>query len=179
ARCAWTVTPLFGCLRRARGTRGLGSLLLRLHLRARTRLHEATDDNAVIRSDSILDGPQTDLGNLAERHVFKPRSILIVDDDDEPARLFGADRGVRDQQCLVRRRAGYANARKHSGREYFLGIRNDRAAADGTGGTVDDVVDEIHPALVIAIRFIDQLELHLHAGVAAGNILACIREPLV
>ena len=44
---------------------------------------------------------------------------------------------------------------------------------------VDHVVDEIHAAVMVEIVLVDQLERHLHAGAAAGDVVAGLRQPLV
>ena len=55
-----------------------------------------------------------------------------------------------------------------------LAFANTRAAADRAGRTVDHVVDEVHAAFVIEVLLVDQLESHLNAGVAAGDILSAV-----
>ena len=62
---------------------------------------------------------------------------------------------------LVRRRGRHADAAEHAGREDAVRIGEHGAAADGAGGAVDDVVDEIHAAVVREIRLVDELERHL------------------
>ena len=39
---------------------------------------------------------------------------------------------------------------------------------------VDHVVDEVHPAFVVEVVLVDQLERHLNAGVAAGDVLSAV-----
>ena len=117
---------------------------------------------------------------MPERDILYPRGVLRVDDDDEPARLFGADGRVRDKQALVRRRAGHAHAREHARREHAVRIFEHGAAANGAGRAVDHVVDEVHAALVIEVILVDELEGNRHAGIAAGDILSAVPgEPLV
>jgi len=44
-------------------------------------LHETVDNDAIVAADAPLDDAQIVGGELAERHVFDPRGVLIVDDD--------------------------------------------------------------------------------------------------
>src|SRR5689334_17848229 len=159
---------------------GLGSLLFRTHLLTRTRLHQTAHHHAVIWPDAILDDAQVVRGKLAERHVFWPRNILRIDDDDKPPRLLSADCSVRNEQCLIGRRSRYPYAREHSRREDSIRIRNYRAAADGARRSLDHIVDEIHAAFVIKIVFVNKLERDLHTSIPAGHVLAAIfRQPLI
>ena len=84
----------------------------------------------------------------AGRHVFLPHDAAVVDDEHVFARLLGADRRVGNEQRVIGRRAGNANAAEHAGSEYAVGIGEHRAAADRARGGADDVVDEIDLALV-------------------------------
>ena len=129
----------------------LRALLLGVHLGAGAGLHETVDNDAIVGADALLDDAQIVGGELPERHVFDARGILIVDDDDVSARLLGADGDVRDQQPLVRRRAGHPHAREHARREHPVGVREHGTAADRAGRALDDIVDEVHAAFVIEV----------------------------
>ena len=152
--------------------RRLGALLLRRAPSGPGAPHQTVDDDAIVGPEPVLDDAQIVGRQLAERDIFLPRRVLLVDHDDEFARLLGADRGVRNQQRLVRRRARHAHAREHARREHAVGICEHSAAADRAGRAVDHVVDEVHAALVVEIALVDQLERDRDAGVAAGDVLA-------
>src|SRR6185437_9589913 len=102
------------------GPRGI-MILLRAHLLADVRAHEAVDDHLVVRRDAGFDDPQA-AGQLAERDVFLPHDVLAVDDQDVLARLLGADSVVRHEQRRIGRRAGDADAPEHAGREHLVRI---------------------------------------------------------
>src|SRR2546430_1443098 len=70
------------------GCRTLGGLL-RHHLDARTRPHQAVDDDAVIRLEPGRDHAQA-VHDRAERHVFGAGDVLAVDHEHEFAHLLGA-----------------------------------------------------------------------------------------
>ena len=108
----------------------LGALLLRPHLLARPRLHQATDHNAIIGANAFLDDAQIVARQLTERDIFGPRGVLIVDDNDETPRLLGADCRIRHEQTLIGRRTGHAHAREHAGRE---NARSDSRTPHGRG----------------------------------------------
>src|SRR5690242_9025693 len=100
----------------ARGRRR--RLLLRVHLRARPRAHQAVDDDVVVRLEPLLLGPVVPdhaqfPDRLAECHVALARDVLGVDHHDELARLLGADGDVRHEQRLIRRRARDLDAAEH------------------------------------------------------------------
>jgi hypothetical protein len=79
---------------------------------------------------------------LSKRHVFDACGVLIVDDNDIAARLFGADGDIGNQQAFIGRRAWHAHARKHTRREHLTRIRKHGAPADRAGRAFNDIVDE-------------------------------------
>src|ERR1700688_3123843 len=147
------------------------AFLLRRHLLARTRAHQAVDDDAVGGGEAVLDHAQA-VVDLSKGDVFLPHHVAIVDDEHKFPHLLGADRGVGNEQCRIGWRARHADAAKHAGRENALGIVEEGAAADGARRTVDDVVDEIDLALVREILLVDQLERDRNVAVQAGDVLA-------
>src|ERR1700683_2036873 len=78
-------------------------LLLRRHLLARPRAHQAVDDDAVGGVEPILDHAQPAV-DLSERDVFLPDHVAVVDDQHEFVHLLGADRRVGKQQRRIGRR---------------------------------------------------------------------------
>src|SRR6185312_17343351 len=106
--------------------------------------------------------------------------VVGVDDENVFTRLLGADRGIRNEQRLIGRGSRHAHAREQAGREHAIGIVEYRAAANGAGRAVDDVVDEVHPARMIEILLVDQLERNGNAGsVAARDVVAIPGQALV
>ena len=170
-RICWPQPALasFGAFGRRR------AFLLRRHLLARPRAHQAVDDDAVVGGEPVLDHAQPAV-DLAERDVFLPHHVAVVDDEDEFAHLLGADRGVGNQQRRIGRRAGHADAAEHAGREHAVGVGEHGAAADRARGAVDDVVDEVHLALVREILLVDQLERDRNIAVQAGDVLADVAK---
>src|SRR5262245_38547480 len=79
------------------------ALLLWRDLTAGPRPHQAVDDDAVVGGEPGLDHPQV-VDDVAQGHVFLPRDVVGADDKDVFTRLLGADRDIRQQQRLVRRR---------------------------------------------------------------------------
>ena len=154
------------------------SLLLRRDLLPGARAHQAVDDDAVVGREAVLDDAQA-VVDLAQRHVFLPHDVVVIDDEDVFARLLGADGVVRHQQRLVGRRARHADAGEHAGREQSVAVVEYGAAADRAGGAVDDVVDEIHLAGVHEVVLVDQLERDGDAALAARHVLARGGEALV
>src|SRR5580704_10581167 len=147
------------------------AFLLRRHLLARPRAHQAVDDDAIGGGKPVLDHAQPAV-DLPERDVFLPDHAGVVDDEDEFAHLLGADRGVGNEQRGIGRRAGHADAAEHARRENAVGVVEDGAAADGARGAVDDVIDEIDLALMREILLVDQLEGDRHIAVQTGDVLA-------
>src|SRR6266568_7079992 len=140
-------------LRGIRRRRGI--LLLRRDLDPGTRLHQAVDDDAVVRGEALLDDPQV-IDELAQRHIFLHRLVVGIDGEHVFARLLGGDGDIGDEQRRIGRRARHAHAREHAGGERALGIREHRPAADGARRAVDDVVDEIHVAAVDEVVLVDE-----------------------
>src|SRR5580700_5207638 len=147
------------------------AFLLRRHLLAGPRAHQAVDDDAVSGVEPVLDHAQAAI-DLSERDVFLPDHVAVVDDQHEFAHLLGADRGVGNEQRGIGRRAGHPDAAEHAGRENAVGVVEDGAAADSARGTVDDVVDKIDLALVREILLVDQLERDRNIAMQAGDVLA-------
>src|SRR6202451_4719731 len=150
---------------------GRHAFLLRRHLLAGPRPHQAVDDDAIGGGKPVLDHAQPAV-DLAERDVFLPYHIAVVDDQHEFAHLLGADRGVGNEQRGIGRRAGHADAAKHARGENAVGVVEDGAAADGARGAVDDVVDEIDLALVREILLVDQFQRDRNIAMKTGNALA-------
>ena len=71
---------------------------------------------------------------------------------------------------VLRRCSRHLDARKHAGREGRVRIGEYRAGADGAGGAIDGVVDEVQPALVRIRLFIDKLQLDRHGQAAVGRV---------
>src|ERR1700688_3701848 len=147
------------------------AFLLRRHLLAGPRAHQAVAEDAIVRGEPVLDHPQAAV-DLAEGDVFLPHHVAGVDDQHEFAHLLGADRGVGNKQRRIGRRARHADAAEHAGREDAVGIIEDGAAANRARRTVDDVVDEIDLALMREILLVDQLERDRNIAVQAGDVLA-------
>src|SRR5208282_4127155 len=145
---------------------------------SRPWLHRGVDDDAIGRRKAVLDHAQA-VVELAERDVFLPHHAAVVDHEHEFARLLGADRGIGNEQRGIGRRAGHADAAEHAGRENGVGIAEHRAAADRAGGTVDDVVDEIHLAGVLEIRLVDELERNRDVAIEARHLFIRHGETLV
>src|SRR6204780_2740208 len=145
-------------------------LLLRRHLLARPRAHQAVDDDAVGGVEPILDHAQPAV-DLSERDVFLPDHVAVVDDQHEFAHLLGADRGIGNQQRGIGRRTWHADAAKHAGRKDAVGVVENGAAANRARGAVDDVVDEIDLALVREVLLVDQFQRHRNIAMQAGDVL--------
>src|ERR1700693_6357245 len=116
------------------------------YLCAWPRPHQAIDDDA----QAVNDRP--------ERDVFRPRDVLGIDHQHELAHLLGPDGGVGHEQLILGRCSRHPNTRKHAGGEFSTRIGEHSAGADGAGGPIDGVVDEIHLALVRKRRLIEELE---------------------
>ena len=70
-------------------------------------------------AEPVLDHAQA-VASLPERHVFLRDRVVGADHIDELAHLLGADRDIRHQQRLIRRRARHPDAREHARREQAL-----------------------------------------------------------
>src|ERR1700704_673779 len=98
--------------------RGVGTAgrFLRRHLDARTRPHQAVDDDAVVGAKAaVAHGQPTP--TLPNRPVFRPRHVLAVDHEHELAHLLGTDGHVRHEQRLLGSRDRHLNATEHPGRK--------------------------------------------------------------
>ena len=84
---------------------------------------------------------------------------VCVDRQHHLARLVGDDGGVGDQEGVVLGRARDADAAELAGRDQAVGIGEHGAAADRAGALVDDVVDEVHRALVQPVVLVDQMRM--------------------
>ena len=131
-----------------------------------------------VGSSPVLDDAQT-VDHLARRHVFLAHDIVLVDDQHVFARLLGTDRGLGNQQRIVGRRARHADTPEHAGREHAVGVGEHAATADRARRAIDDVVDEVHLALVHEIGLVDQLHRDDDAALATGDFLSGLRQPLV
>src|SRR6185437_12105013 len=71
--------------------------------------------------------------------------------------------------------------REHTRREHAVRVGEDGTTADRAGRRVDDIVDEIHVALVREVLVVDQLErdVDARAAAAAGDVVAVRRHALV
>src|SRR5581483_8578672 len=70
--------------------------------------------------------------------------------------------------------------RKHARRKNAFRIGKYGTAANRAARAIDDIVDEVHPAFVRKVLFVDELEHDGHAGAAAGDIVVTVlRHALV
>src|SRR5262249_55491769 len=104
-------------LRPRRLGRGRAPLLLRLHLDARARAHQAVDHHPVVAGNAVLDDAQV-ARQLRGRDVSLPHHVLAVDHQHVLARLLGADRRVGHEQRRVGRRGRHPHAAEHAGGEH-------------------------------------------------------------
>ena len=111
---------------------GGGASVLRRHLAARPRAHQAVDDDAIVGREPFLDHAQA-VDQLAERHVVLPRDVVGVDDQHEFARLLGADRRIRHQQRRIGGEPGTRTRANMPGVNRPSRIGEHRAAADRAG----------------------------------------------
>src|SRR5580704_14790959 len=173
--------------RRMRGSRSIGVDLraggrcrrgarwLRRNLCARPRAHEAVDDDVVVGRQALGDHTQA-VDDRPERDVFRPGDVLGVDHQHELARLLGSDGGVGHEQFILGRCSRHPDTRKHAGREPTARIGEHGAGADGAGGAIDGVVDEINLAVVRKRRLTDELESDRHGQPAVGRSRAVVGE---
>src|SRR5271169_886194 len=152
-----------------------GARLLWRNLCAWPRSHEAVDDDIVVGRQALRDDPQA-IDNRPERDVFRPGDVLGVDHQHELAHLLGPDGGVGHEQFILGRRSRHPNTRKHPGREPTARIGEHGAGADGAGGAIDGVVDEINLAVMRKRRLTDQLERDRHSQPAVGCSRAVVGE---
>src|SRR5216683_2538766 len=152
---------------RAGGRRRSGARLLRRNLCAWPRSHEAVDDDVVVGRQALRDDAQA-IDDRPERDIFRPGDVLGVDHQHELAHLLGPDGGVGHEQLILGRSSRHPDTRKHAGREPSIRIGEHSAGADGAGGAVDCVVDEIHLALVRKRRLIEELELDRQGQAVVG-----------
>src|SRR5215218_3471429 len=138
-------------------SRGGFPLFLRANLAARTGPNHSIDDHAIVGREPGLDDPQV-IVEFTERDVFLAHAVVGPDHQHVFARLLGADGGVGHEQRFVRGRCRKLHAGKHARREQIVGIGELGTAADGTGGTVDHVVDEVHAAAMHERLLVDELE---------------------
>src|SRR6478752_6886096 len=164
---------------------GLGSRRLRrrllvfgCHLLTRTHPHQAIDHNAVVRRHPFLDHAQI-VNDVAQHDEALPGYAILIDDIDEFAHLLRTDGQVGHQQGLIGRGCRHLYPGEHAGREQPVGICELRASPDGPGRAIDDVVDEVHPAVVSEVLLVDQLQSYRRAAPAGDVGLAVPRQPLV
>src|SRR5260370_762044 len=117
------------------------ALPVRRDLGARTRAHQPVDDDVVVGRKAVDHAQAVD--HRPEGDVFRPRHIVGVYHQHELAHLLGADRGLRHQQRIRRRRRRHLQAGETAGRdgavragEHPAGAGRARLAADrGLGGS--------------------------------------------
>src|SRR6266436_4374547 len=141
---------------RAGGRCRSGARLLRRDLCAWLSSHEAVDDDVVVGRQTLRDDAQA-IDDRPERDVFRPGDVLGVDHQHELAHLLDPDGGVGHEQLILGRCSRRPYTGKHAWREPSIRIGEHGARADGAGGAVDCVVDEIHLALVRKRRLIEEL----------------------
>jgi hypothetical protein len=159
---------LIGVLARRR-RRGGRALLLRRDLHAVARAHQALTitRSEAARPSLITRKPSSSWAGVTYfNRATLPSSTTstYLRDCSVPIASSG------NEQRRVGRRAGYAQAAEHAGREQAAGIVEHRAAADRARRAVDDVVDEIHLAGVLEVRLVDQLERDRDAALAARHL---------
>ena len=119
----------------------------------RPGLHEAVDDDAVLRCQSGIDRSE-----VAEECAGLDGSggddVIRADDEDDFLVLVGGDGGIGDEQGLVVAAAGDADAGEETGGEGAVGIREDAEGADRADCGIEAVVDEIDDAVVGEIVFV-------------------------
>src|SRR5262245_36272495 len=149
---------------RSLGGSGLRSCLLVLggHLLARPRPHQAVDDDAIIGRYAVPDDAQI-VDHLAQPHEALTGDIVLIDDIDALAHLLGTDGRIGEHERLVRGRARHLHAREHSRREQPVGVGKFCAPADRAGRAVNDVLDELHPAVVGEGLVVEDLHTIRHA----------------
>src|SRR5262252_4602832 len=132
---------------RAGGRCRSGARLLWRNLCAWPRSHEAVDDDVIVGRQALRNDSQA-IDDRPEGDVFRTGNVLGVDHQHELAYLLGPDGGVGHEQLILGRCSRHPNPRKHPGREPSTRIGEHGADADGAGGAIDCVVDEINLALV-------------------------------
>src|SRR5882757_2194168 len=148
---------LMGVDLRAGGQCRSGARFLRRNLCAWPRSHEAVDDDVVLGHQALRDDAQA-IHDRPERDVFRPGDVLGVDHQHELPYLFDADGGVGHEQLIPGWCGSHPDTRKQAGCEPSIRVGEHGAGADGAGGAVDCVVDEIHLALVGEHRLNEELE---------------------
>ena len=134
-------------------------VLLRIDLGADAGALQAVDDHAVLRLEALADHAQA-LVQRTEHHRPRLDRVVFLDHEHDLARLVGGNGGVRQQQRLIGRAADQADAAELAGQDRQVLVRDDGAAAQGGGGDIHPVVEEIHLAVMRRLGLARQRHLH-------------------
>src|SRR5690606_20229704 len=122
------------------------------HARHEHLLH-AVHDHLVLRVEARLHHAQA-VDHPAQLHVLAHCGVVRPEHVDVLAVLVGEHGLVVDQLGLELAAALHLHAGEQAGGEHAVGVGQHRAGADGAGGRIDLVVDEVHRALVRKALFV-------------------------
>ena len=139
---------------------------------------QAVDDHAVLRLQPLADHAQA-LVERPERHRLCLHRVVVLDHENDLARLVGRDRRIRQQQRFIGRAADQPDAAELSRQDRQILVRDDRAAAQRAGRDIQPVVEEIHLAVMRRLGLAGQRHLHRIRRIARTRPLALEPEPVV
>ena len=143
-------------------------------LAAGARALHAADDHAILRREPFADHPQP-FDEAPRRHDLLAHGALGIDGVDHLARLVGHDGLVRQHECVEWLRGEQPHLAEHAGREEAVGIRDHRAAADGSRTAVERVVEEVDAAFPAVFGFVLQPDLYF-TGVRVAAFTAVLEQ---
>ena len=132
---------------------------------------EAVDDHLVFRLQPLANDAQAFV-ERTQRHGPCLDGVVVLHDKHDLARLVGGDRGIRQQQRLIGRRADQPHAAELPRQDRKVLVGDDGAAAQRAGRFIEAVVEEIHLAFTRRFHFAGQRDLHRVRGIARARPLA-------
>mmetsp|Transcript_53691 Transcript_53691/g.126356 ORF Transcript_53691/g.126356 Transcript_53691/m.126356 type:complete len:528 (-) Transcript_53691:1334-2917(-) len=133
---------------------------LRRDRRTRDGTQQAVDDDQFARLDAVDDAHAVDQRTRRDRAWL--HDVVGADDQHDLAGLIGRDGPLGHQNAAVAGTAGELDAGVQARRELAGLVVEHRAHADGCGGGVESVVDEVELAGVRKAVLVGQAHLHGH-----------------
>ena len=155
-----------------------GASRMRAHLGADARALEAVDDHAVLRLQPFADHPQA-VVERPEHDRLRLHRVVVLDHEDDLARLIGGDGRIRQQQRFIGRAGDQPHAAELPRQDGKILVRNHRPPAQRAGRDIQPVVEEIHLAVVRRFGFAGQCHLDRIWILARTRPLALEIEPVV
>ncbi|MNC34267.1 hypothetical protein D3C75_826930 [compost metagenome] len=139
---------------------------------------QAIDDDPVVGLQSADHFAQAVM-QLAQLYRAQFDAVLCIEHIQHLARGIDAYGRIRHQQGLVGRARGKLHAAELARAQRQVRVADPRALAQGAGGWVQAVVDEIHAPAQRWLELAWQGDAHLAAGNVAGRLAAVLQVALL